>query len=779
MSHVASTSTDHHSGIGCEHIRVRGLVQGVGFRPTVWRIARSLGLTGSVINDGKGVRILAQGDKNQREQLVERLLAECPPLARIDSIDRLAIPAAPQTSFEIERSEQEQTRTSLVADAASCQDCIDEALGRSVAEQNRREAYAFGNCTHCGPRFSITYTLPYDRAKTSMSAFAMCEACVAEYQDPANRRFHAQPIACPRCGPQLQFSVNDRVFTERCIERCIDQLKQGSVVAIKSTGGFQLACDAHHAAAISKLRKRKHRPSKPFALMARSVEEVARYCHISKRERQALLDPAAPIVLLSRRAECTLANALAPGLNTLGFMLAHTPLHHLLLDGFGGPVLMTSGNVSGEAQCIDNHQAAERLAPLCDAVLYHDRDIVLRLDDSVMREIDGDLQLMRRARGFAPLSHPLPPGFEHASALLAVGGELKNSFCLLQHGQLIQSQYLGELQNLSVYRDFQQSIKHYCQLYDHRVQTVVSDLHPDYQSSRWAAENARHQVKVQHHHAHIAACLGEHAYPLNGDAVLGMALDGTGLGDDGTLWGCELLLCNYQRSQRVGCLQAAPLPGGDQATRQPWRNLLARLRHLPEQDLQAISCLRDKPTKTLLAMMAKQSNSPLSTSAGRLFDAAAALLGLGQDSLEYEAQAAMALEQLASQARRDTHPGYPLLFNQSTSPAQLEPSTLFDAMLQDLRQGVSPAKIAHRFHLGVANGLLNAALQLRIEHPFKTVALSGGVCQNRVLMEHLTEKLRGAGFKVLQARKVPANDGGLSVGQALVAAAQQLTANRG
>lgn len=772
MNELTACTTDNlntHDRDECA--RVCGLVQGVGFRPTVWRIARDLGLTGNVINDGEGVQIQLQGDRVTRDLFFQQLTDECPPLARIDRIKRHAIVLESLQSFDIELSQNSETRTGLVADSATCQDCIDEALAHEQPNENRRAGYAFGNCTHCGPRLSITAKLPYDRHNTSMVAFTLCPDCRAEYQDPADRRFHAQPTACPSCGPTLWLETGDTQHTDDALQKTAQMLLQGKIVALKSTGGFQLACDANNVDSIAELRRRKQRPSKPFALMAASVQQLELYCHVSDKERTALSSAAAPIVLLQRRASCKLPETLAPDLQTLGFMLAHTPLHHLLLRAVQGPLLMTSGNRSGETQCIDNQQAHDQLASIADGTLYHNRDILQRLDDSVMREIDGEMRLMRRARGYAPLSLPVPPGFEQAAPVLAVGAELKNSFCLLQHGQLIQSQYLGDLQNLSAYQSLQQTIMQYCLLFDHSIHTVATDLHPAYLSSQWAQENSPQLQLVQHHHAHIASCLGENAYPLNGKMVLGIALDGSGMGDDGTLWGGELLLCNYRQYDRLACLQAGALPGAEQAIRQPWRNLLARLAHFPAHELAQIDCLKDKPLAPLLNMIATQKNSPLSSSSGRLFDAAAALLGLCHGSLDHEAQAATALEQLAAAAQDESHPGYPLPLNSEHELPQLEPRGLLEAMHTDLIQQVPLAQIARRFHLGVATGLCAAATTLQQQHHFHTVALSGGVCQNRVLIEFLNERLREAGFRVLQHRQVPCNDGGLSLGQALIAAA--------
>lgn len=753
-----------------EEIQVRGLVQGVGFRPTAWRLAQALDLCGSVCNRGDSVQILLQGSRESRDQYVRSLQAECPPLGRIDSLTRRPVSTAPQTQFVIVESRSGRHNTALVADAASCALCVAEAMDTHSNPANRRRGYAFGNCTHCGPRLSISQRLPYDRGNTSMAAFTLCAACQAEYDKPADRRFHAQPTACPDCGPQLWLHSSDGDEHEQPIAAAANRLRSGEIVAIKSTGGFQLAVDAHNAASIAELRRRKNRPHKPFALMVASLQEALCYCTASPEEREALQSSAAPIVLLQRRADCTLPEDLAPGLSTLGLMLAHSPLHHLLLRAAGGPLLMTSGNSHGDAQCIDNNEARERLHGIADCWLLHDRDIVQRLDDSVLRLIDGQVRLLRRARGYAPQSLPAPPGFAAAKPILAVGGTLKNTLCLMQRGQCVLTQHLGDLQTPSIHDDFERCGARYAALFDHQPSVIAADLHADYFSSRWASEQSAPVLAVQHHHAHAAACLGDNAYPLHGAPVLAITLDGSGLGDDDTLWGGELLLCDYRQYQRLAWLSPAPLPGGAQCMQQPWRNLLARLHACPQlrDQIQQLPALQGRAVSTLERMIDNNINAPLSSSVGRLFDAVAALLGLCAEQQSFEGQAAMALEQAAMQNNTADH--YPLPLQGQT----LDPAPMLQALLDDLSSGASVALMARRFHNSVAQGFCQAALALREQHRFSSVALSGGVFQNRLLSEQLATGLRAAGLTVLQHRQVPCNDGGLSFGQALVAAARQL-----
>ena len=563
-----------------ERIRVRGLVQGVGFRPKVWQLAQELGVAGDVRNDGEGVLIRACAPQEALDALCRRLRAECPPLARIDALERGALEAErPAEGFRILASAATRARTGVVADAALCAACAAEIQDPA----NRRFRYPFTNCTHCGPRLSILRAIPYDRANTSMAAFPLCPDCRREYQDPADRRFHAQPNACPACGPRvwLEDRHGRRFATLDPLTTASQWLARGRILAIKGLGGFHLACDAGNAAAVAALRRGKHRFHKPFALMARDLEVVRRYCRVNAAQAALLGGPAAPIVLLTIGGPEKVAEAVAPGQANLGFMLPYSPLHRLLLADWEKALVMTSGNRSEEPQCLDNAEARQRLGALADGWLLHDRDIVNRVDDSVVQWLEGAPRLLRRARGYAPTPLPLPPGFAAAPPLLALGGEQKNTFCLIQEGQAILSQHLGDLEEARTAAEYRRALALYQELFQHTPWAIAIDRHPDYGATQFGRQLAAEQdlavVAVQHHHAHIASVLADCAWPREGSRVLGIALDGLGYGDGGQLWGGEFLCADYAGYERVGFLRPVALPGGVQAIREPWRTLYAQL----------------------------------------------------------------------------------------------------------------------------------------------------------------------------------------------------------
>jgi hydrogenase maturation protein HypF len=563
-------------------------------------------------------------------------------------------------------------------------------------------------------------------------------------------------------------------------------LARGKILAIKGIGGFHLACDAADEAAVSRLRRRKGRFHKPFALMARDLDVVRRYCRVSAAEAALLASPAAPIVLLDRLPEARLAPAVAPTQTSLGFMLPYSPLHQLLLADWERPLVMTSGNRIEEPQCIDNQEAAERLQPLADLFLLHDREIINRVDDSVLRMMGDEPRLLRRARGYAPAPLALPEGFAEAPPLLALGGELKNTFCLLRQGQAILSQHLGDLENLIAYRDYLHNLALYRDLYAHEPAALVADLHPNYRSTRHARELAEQSqvplIRVQHHHAHIASVLAENGWSLHGGRVLGIALDGSGYGVDASVWGGEFLLADYLDFRRLGALKPVPLPGGTQAILQPWRNAFSQLQQAlgwPRVmsdwgELESVRWLAERPLETLRQMMETGLNCPLSSSCGRLFDAVAALLGICRESISYEGQAAIELEAAALAAPRKDETGYPLAITPEEDLCWLDPAPIWPALLDDLRAGLAPSVISRRFHLGLIDALAAMASRLAAEQGVDTLALSGGVFQNRTLFEGLSSALRRAGFKVLTQRQVPANDGGISLGQAAIGAARLL-----
>ncbi|MGQ9659600.1 MAG: carbamoyltransferase HypF [Thermochromatium sp.] len=786
--------------MNAECIRVRGLVQGVGFRPTVWRLAHELGLLGDVRNDGEGVLIRLQpADPSATDAIARfcaRLQAECPPLARIEAIERSPLDQRlATTTFAILGSDGGAVHTGIVPDAATCPACLAEIRDPT----DRRYRYPFTNCTQCGPRLSLVRGIPYDRARTSMAVFPMCPRCQAEYEDPADRRFHAQPNACPACGPRAWLSDHTGreiepadLGAQDAIAAASRLLAEGRILALKGIGGFHLACDATNPEAVETLRRRKRRFAKPLALMARDLEVIRRYARLSELEAEWLSSPAAPILLLDRLPDSDLAPGIAPGQSTLGFMLPYSPLHHLLLEEWERPLVMTSGNLSDEPQCIDNAEACARLSALADSLLLHDREIVNRIDDSVWRVMDGQPRPLRRARGYAPAPIPLPPGLRATAPILALGGELKASFCLIRDGEAILSQHLGDLKEANTARAYRATLALYGELFQHRPEILAVDRHPDYHSTQlgrdWAEREGWRLIQVQHHHAHLASVLADNAWPLHGGPVLGILLDGLGLGEDGTLWGGEFLLGDYRGYQRLAHLRPAAMPGGVQAIREPWRNLLARLEEAGGwaywraryPNLEVIRRLESKPIGLVQGLIARGLNAPYSSSVGRLFDAVAAALGIGGEVLSYEGQAALELEALASQIMgvagdprptRDAEVGYPLALDRSTRPWQLDPAPLWERLLADLKGGLAPEFIAARFHLGLANALVTTALQLAREYAVTTLALSGGVFQNRLLLESVANGLRLQGLNVLIHRQVPANDGGLAFGQGCIVAA--------
>lgn len=769
-----------------EHVRVHGQVQGVGFRPTVYRIARQLALAGEVLNDGKGVLITLQGETPSIDEFVDVLQQQLPALARIDDIQRSIVNHSDiYQEFQIVQSQATEISTPVTPDAVTCQDCLADIND----PDNRRHGYAFTNCTHCGPRLSIVRHIPYDRHNTSMSPFTQCPSCQAEYDNPSDRRFHAQPNACPDCGPVLQLVDGDGnpVLCKDVVEKAAELIRKGYIVALKGIGGFQLACDAGNDESVKTLRRRKHRPAKALALMAAHREQIEQYCRLSSIERELVESTAGPIVVLeSHRGARQLSPHLAPGQNSLGFMLPYSPLHHRLMQLLDHPIVLTSGNASEEPQCIDNQQALDKLGDIADAFVLHNRDIVNRIDDSVVRVIDGQTQFYRRARGYAPSSIRLPPGFDQSSPSLACGAELKNTFALLDNGSITPSQHMGSLENLQTYDDYLKNLELYHQLFQSPIESIVIDTHPEYLSSKWGRQQAEQRdielIEVQHHHAHIAACLADNQWSLQSGPVIGITLDGLGLGDDDTLWGGEFLVADYASYRRRGCLKPTPLIGGHQAMLEPWRNLLAQLvwhndwqtLHDEFGKLEALQYLEQKPIETMLRMIQTRTNTPLSSSCGRLFDAVAAALGISRDRLSYEGQAAIELEALVMKAELQICLPYPFEIEHGELNI-INPAPMWQALLHDLKKGTESSLIATRFHSCVAHMLLSMSQIIRSEDNINSVALSGGVFQNPSLLSLTRRLLLEQGFEVMIHQQVPANDGGLSLGQAAVAAARQLT----
>jgi hydrogenase maturation protein HypF len=748
-------------------IWVKGIVQGVGFRPFVYNLAASHHLTGWVRNTSSGVEIEVNGARSEVDAFLENLRASPPPLARIDSLESEPCPIDGHTSFEILSSQPEPGEFIPISpDVAICSDCFHELFDRG----NRRYRYPFINCTNCGPRFSIIQDIPYDRPKTTMASFKMCPECQREYDDPGNRRFHAQPTACPVCGPQIWFEAKGQRLGEKedALQISRDWLKQGKILAIKGMGGFHLACDANNAAAVDELRKRKRRSDKPFALMAFDLETVRRHCRVSPAEEELLLSHQRPVVLLERLPESSIAGEVAPHQHTLGFMLAYTPLHLLLMEpeeGFSDVLVMTSGNLSEEPIAFQDDDARQRLDELADGFLLHDRPIHMRVDDSVARVINDRPYLLRRARGYAPDPLQLPG---EVPLILAAGAELKNTFCLTRKNYAFISHHIGDLENYETLRSYEQGIEHFERLFRIQPELLACDLHPDYLSTRYAQQRAEQEslpiLVVQHHHAHLAACLADNGWSSD-EPIIGLSFDGTGMGTDQAIWGSELLLGGYRDFQRLYHLAYVPLPGGDLAIRRPSRMALSHLWKAGiewEADLPPVKELGMEERMALHTQLEHRLNAPPTSSMGRLFDAASALIGI-QQVATYEGQAAIEMEALADAQETGFYP-FELI------DGLIDPAPLWKALLHDWRAGIPLPVLAARFHNSVVSVSVELCSQIRRQTGCSTVALSGGVWQNRFLLERTLKKLVKESFNVLIHHRLPANDGCISVGQAMIAA---------
>ncbi len=782
------------SGVSCsrKRIRVYGIVQGVGFRPFVYRHAHQHHLSGWVCNDAKGVVIEIEGDITQVDSFVSSLIECSPPQSRVERIDTEEIAPESTCDFQILESNRSEgndsiCETSISPDLAFCDDCLREMLDPS----DRRFRYPFINCTNCGPRFSIVCGIPYDRPYTTMARFEMCADCRREYEDPLDRRYHAQPIACPVCGPRVWLSHSDGRELE-CSDpvlHCAALLRDGKIAAIKGLGGFHLACDATSETSVRLLRERKHRPRRPLAVMASDLEAIRQLAEIGKEEEDLLSGVERPIVLLKKREDSPLADGVAPGLDEMGVMLPYTPLHVLLCQHAEIPLVMTSGNLSDEPLCIENDEALERLKGIADVFLMHDRDIARPCDDSVMRMWRGQAQFIRRSRGYAPTELRLPEvlkeegnkaGEDRSISILAVGGDLKNTCCLTKRDIAVPSQHLGDLELVVSQEHAERSRRDLATLLAVHPNVIVSDRHPGYVSKRLADEAERElgpppgmseeivRIEVQHHHAHLAACLAEHG---RDEPAFGLTWDGTGYGDDGAIWGGETLLGDLAGYQRVGCLESIPLVGGDRAVKETWRVGLAWLQKAFSSDYEALSAKFFKVVPNERLQMVDEAlkrgiQSVPCCSMGRLFDAVASLAGIA-DYAGYEGEAAIGLEQAAK--RSNPVQPYEITLGGCGDVLQWELGSLITDIVNDRLAQRSPYEIARAFHETLVRYACESISYLTERWGKHPVALSGGCFQNRLLLDGLVTSLEGEGYEVLVHRKIPCNDGGIAFGQAAIA----------
>jgi hydrogenase maturation protein HypF len=734
--------------------RVEGTVQGVGFRPYVYRLAGELGLGGHVLNDERGVLLEVEGPSDAVDAFLARLPAEAPPLASVEAIQAERMTPRGASGFAILASERSGASAALVSpDVATCEDCLRELLDPS----DRRYRYPFINCTNCGPRFTIVLGVPYDRPLTTMRSFEMCELCRAEYEDPRDRRFHAQPNACPACGPSLRLVGSDAGDP---LTATVRALRAGAIVAVKGLGGFHLACVARDENAVAGLRARKHREEKPFALMAPSVEAARELVRLGQEDEALLVSLARPIVLVPRRAGAPVARAVAPLSPDLGVMLPYSPLHHLLLADIGDSLVMTSGNVSDEPIAYRDEDALERLAGIADLFLLHDRPIETRTDDSVVRLRDGRPLVLRRSRGHVPASIPLPVAASRH--VLACGAELKNTFCLAKGDHAWVGHHVGDLKNWETLSSFRAGIEHFKRLFAVEPEVVAHDLHPDYLSTRYAQElEGVELVPVQHHHAHLAACLAEHGET---EPALGAIYDGTGYGPDGTVWGGELLFGDLERFERAGHLLPVRMPGGEAAIRQPWRMACAWLLAALDRPPPPLPGLDSEAWRHVTTLAESGLASPITTSVGRLFDAAAAICGVRLD-VTYEGQAAIEFEAACDPSETSAYP-------MPVRAGVLDARPAIAALDEEVRATASVGLAAARFHNAVATATASACMEATERLGSDTVVLSGGVFQNRRLLAGVAERLRTAGLRVLVPELLPPNDGGIAYGQAAIAAAR-------
>ncbi len=753
---------------------IKGVVQGVGFRPFIYQLAHNLSLNGWVLNSSKGVVVEVEGSSANIDDFIEAIKTKAPPLACIESLEYKLLPLVGYESFIIKSSLEEDEKFLLISpDISICDDCLQEMF----EPKDRRYRYPFINCTNCGPRFTIIEDIPYDREKTTMKKFKMCECCRAEYENPASRRFHAQPNACADCGPKLtlvrsrELGVgSEKINSDDPIKETIELLREGYIVAIKGLGGFHLACDAENDEAVTTLRKRKRRHGKPLAVMVSDIDAVKKHCSVSEEEEKLLLTPQKPIVLLKKLSDPTISDSVAPNNDYLGVMLPYTPLHCLLLRESNMVLVMTSGNLSEEPIAFENEEAMHRLGNIADYFVLHDRDICSRYDDSVVRVLNGEEAMIRRARGYAPFPIYLP--FE-SKPILACGPELKNTFCLTKEKYAFVSQHIGDMENLDTLEHFEETLALYKRMFRIEPEIIAHDLHPDYLSTKFAKslENTKF-VGVQHHHAHIVSCMVENGIE---DKVIGVSFDGTGYGTDGTIWGGEFLVADWRGFERCAHLRYVPMPGGEGAIKKPYRMALGYLcsffeSEFEELDIDFLKRLDEIELKNIRIQIEKGLNSPMTSSCGRLFDAVSALMGI-RDVVDYEGQAAIELEMVA---QADVDEKYDFKLEEDSEKSQsplliVDTKPIIEGVIDDLKIGLSNSEISAKFHNTVAAFVIAVCNKLREEEGIDKVALSGGVFQNLLLSNKLMRELRYKSFEVYFQRKVPCNDGGISLGQAIIA----------
>jgi hydrogenase maturation protein HypF len=742
-------------------IRVTGIVQGVGFRPFVYRLATELELGGYVLNDTDGVLLEVEGPASSVESFASRLDAEAPPLSRIVRVDSLHVETLGESTFVIRHSQDAERPLTLISpDVAVCDDCLRELFD----PKDRRHRYPFINCTNCGPRFTIVEGIPYDRKNTSMKRFPLCPNCTQEYHDPTNRRFHAQPNACPVCGPKLTLARGgESISCSDPIEETVRFIKEGKIVAIRGVGGFHLAVDARNENAICELRRRKGRGEKPFALMAPDIESVQRHCLVSDDEARLLAHYRRPIVLLKRRPESDIAKAVAPNNRYLGFMLAYSPLHHLLLQENFDALVMTSANFSEEPIAIGNDEALERLEGIADYFLLHDREILQRCDDSIVRYVSGAVRSIRRARGYVP--EPVFIAKPVKLPILACGGELKNTIALARDDTVFLSQHIGDLDNPSALTFFEHCIELLESILGISPELIACDMHPEYMSTKWAKRQNSPVVEIQHHHAHLVSVMAENNV---NEKTIGIILDGTGYGTDGTIWGGELLVGDVRGFNRYAWLDPVPMPGGTAAIREPWRMAVSYLHHTYGEEFRSMGFpfvrqLENTQLDIITRMIERQINSPVTSSCGRFFDGVAALLGI-RGTVSYEAQAAIELEMMATDAASSA-----ITIGSVAGTGSLDIRPIIRHIVTGLLTGRSKAELAAEFHIMLAELFADAAVSARTETGVNVVGLSGGVYQNVMFFTRMLERLQSDGFRVITHTQVPTNDGGLALGQAVIA----------